>query len=84
MLENWKRFKWGISLKSLLVEEERHLAEMEEKIECNISSVVVHDASGFEDRLFLELAEGITEELYAIQRGNPLLSVDTFTSPQLG
>ena len=53
----------GFSLKSLLVEEERHLEEMEAKIRGNLSPDVVRNAWNFEGKLFENFVGALKREL---------------------
>ena len=53
----------GLPLKSLLMEEERHLSEMEEKIRSTVPREVVRGALDFERELFDEFVEAIYEDL---------------------
>ena len=52
----------GSPLKSLLVEEERHLKEMEAKIQCDISPETVQKAWDFEGGLFDRFAGALKQE----------------------
>ena len=53
----------GFTLKSLLLEEERHLLEMEEKIRCNTPQDVVRGALDFEENLFVEFVNALSREI---------------------
>ena len=55
--------KQGFSLKSLLIEEERHLNEMKEKISCNISPNIIQKALNFEGKLFDEFVGALEKEI---------------------
>ena len=57
-----ERREGGFTLKSLLLEEERHLEEMEKKIRNNVPLDIIQGALDFESKLFEEFIGTLKEE----------------------